>query len=143
MIEVFEELSKAFEHWQEPFMERRNFAARAAHWSSGHWKTATAAWLVFVVVAVGLGTTFGTQLLSVAEQSTGETARAEQMLANAGFDTPAAESVLVRSSTRTVADPAFRVTMQRVLVKLRAMPQVTNLHTGACRPDLEGSATHS
>jgi putative drug exporter of the RND superfamily len=131
MIGVFEESSKAFDNRQEPFMERRNFAARAAHWSSGHWKTATAAWLAFVVVAVGLGTTFGTHLLSIGEQSTGETAQAEQMLASAGFDTPAAESVLVRSPTRTVADPAFGATMHRVLVKLRTMPQVTNVHTGA------------
>ena len=57
--------------------------------------------------------------------------RAEQILANAGFDTPASESVLVRSSTGTVADPAFRSTVQSVLAKLRTMPQVTNLRTGA------------
>ena len=53
------------------------------------------------------------------------------MLTSAGFDTPAAESVLVRSETRTVADPAFRSTVQSVLAKLRTMPQVTKLRTGA------------
>jgi len=112
-------------------MNRYNFAARAARWSALHWKTAVAVWIAFVAVAIGLGTTFGTQMLSVSEQSTGETAQAEQILASAGFKTPASESVLVRSSTRTVVDPAFRSTVQSVLAKLRTMPQVTNLRTGA------------
>jgi putative drug exporter of the RND superfamily len=108
-----------------------NLAARAGRWSAAHWKTAVAVWLVFVAVAIALGTAVGTHKLSSSEQSTGETARAEQILASAGFKTPASEAVLVRSRTRTVADPAFRATMQGVLAKLRTMPQVTNLRTGA------------
>ena len=110
---------------------RYNVAARAARWSAAHWKTAVAVWVAFVVVAIGLGTAVGTHNLSSSEQSTGETARAEQILAKAGFKTPASESVLVRSATRTVADPAFRSTVKSVLVTLRAMPEVTNLRTGA------------
>jgi uncharacterized membrane protein YdfJ with MMPL/SSD domain len=112
-------------------MQRYNFAARAARWSAAHWKTAVAVWVAFVVVAIALGTTVGTHKLSASEQGTGKTARAEQILASAGFRTPASESVLVRSSTRAVADPAFRSTVQSVLAKLRTMPQVTNLRTGA------------
>jgi hypothetical protein len=53
-------------------------------------------WIVFVAVAIGLGTAVGTHKLSSSEQSTGETARAEQILASAGFKTPASEAVLVR-----------------------------------------------
>src|SRR3954451_25044402 len=121
--------------WQrgdwEPLMSRHNLAARAAHWSATHWKTAVAAWIAFVVVAIGLGMTVGTHTLSASEQASGETARAEQILARAGFKTPAAESVLIRSSTRSVADPGFRSTVRTVLAKLRTMPQVTNLRTGA------------
>src|SRR2546430_1451484 len=112
-------------------MNRYNFAARAGRWSAGHWKTAVALWVAFVAVAIGLGTTLGTHTLSASEQATGEAARAEQLLGSAGFDTPAAESVIVRSETRTVADPVFRSTVQNVLAKLRTMPQVTNLRTGA------------
>src|SRR3954447_20245030 len=112
-------------------MNRYNLAARAARWSATHWKTAVAAWMAFVAVAIALGMTVGTHTLSVSEQSTGETARAEQILASAGFKTPAAESVLVRSSTRTVADAAFHSTVQNVLTELRTMPQVTKLRTGA------------
>jgi RND superfamily putative drug exporter len=112
-------------------MKRHNFAARAGRWSAEHWKAAVAIWVAFVAVAIGLGMTVGTHTLSISEQATGEAARAEQLLSRAGFDTPAAESVIVHSETRTVADPAFRATVQRVLAKLRTMPQVTKLRTGA------------
>ena len=112
-------------------MHRYNFAARAARWSASHWKTAVAIWVAFVAVAIGLGMTVGTHTLTASEQATGEAARAEQLLTSAGFDTPAAESVIVRSETRTVADPAFRSTVHSVLAKLRSMPQVTKLRTGA------------
>jgi RND superfamily putative drug exporter len=108
-----------------------NLAARAGRWSAAHWKTALAVWVAFVVVAIGVGTSVGTHKLSLSEQSTGETARAEQILAGAGFKTPASEAVLVRSRAVTVADPRFRATLQSVLAKLRTMPQVTNLRTGA------------
>jgi putative drug exporter of the RND superfamily len=112
-------------------MNSLNLAARAGRWSAAHWKTAVAVWVAFVAVAIGVGTSVGTHKLSMSEQSTGETARAEQILASAGFKTPASEAVLVRSKTRTVADPRFRATVQGVLAKLRRMPQVTNLRTGA------------
>jgi putative drug exporter of the RND superfamily len=111
---------------------RYNLATRAARWSATHWKTAVAVWVAFVAVAIGVGTTVGTEMLSAAEHNaTGETARAEQILAGAGFETPAAESVLVRSSTLTSTDAVFRATVQHVMTKLRTMPQVTNLRTGA------------
>src|SRR6266540_2931957 len=112
-------------------MNSLNLAARAGRWSAAHWKTAVAVWVAFVAVAIGVGTSVGTHKLSMSEQSTGETARAEQILASAGFKTPASEAVLVRSHNRTVADPTFRATVQGVLAKLRTMPQVRNLRTGA------------
>jgi len=112
-------------------MNSLNLAARAGRWSAAHWKTAVAVWIAFVAVAIGVGTSVGTHKLSMSEQSTGETARAEQILASAGFKTPASEAVLVRSHNRTVADPTFRATVQGVLAKLRTMPQVRNLRTGA------------
>ena len=107
-----------------------NVAARAGRWSAQHRKTATAVWLAFVVVAIVAGRAVGTHQLSDAEQATGETARAETILARAGFDTPAYESVIVKSATGSVADPAFRSAVRAVTAKLRTMPQVENLRTG-------------
>jgi RND superfamily putative drug exporter len=111
-------------------MNRHNFAARAAHWSAAHWKTAVVGWVAFVAVVIAVGMSVGTHTLSMSEQSSGETARAEQILDGAGFKTPAAESVLVQSASLTSAAPAFKTTVQKVLTKLRAMTQVTNLRTG-------------
>src|SRR5918911_544562 len=99
--------------------------SRASGCSAMHWSTW--AWFAFVVVAIGVGTSVGTHKLSLSEQSTGETARAEQILASAGFKTPASGAVLVRSRTVTVAGPRFRATLHNALAKLRTMPQVTNL----------------
>jgi RND superfamily putative drug exporter len=112
-------------------MNSRNLAARAGRWSATHWKTATAIWIVVVLAAIAAGSMAGTHKLSDAEQATGETARAEQILGSAGFSTPASESVLVKSPTLTAADPAFRSAVASVTAKLRTMPKVENLRTGA------------
>jgi uncharacterized membrane protein YdfJ with MMPL/SSD domain len=112
-------------------MNSRNLAAGAGRWSATHWKTATAIWIVVVLVAIAAGRMAGTHELSDAEQATGETARAEQILASAGFSTPASESVLVKSPALTAADPSFRSAVASVTAKLRTMPQVENLRTGA------------
>jgi uncharacterized membrane protein YdfJ with MMPL/SSD domain len=113
-------------------MQRQNLAARAGRWSAAHWKTAGAVWIVLVVLAVGIGRALGTHALSDSEQSTGETARAESILASAGFKTPASESVLVQSATKRIDDPAFGATVQSIVAKLRTMPQVRpgTLRTG-------------
>ena len=103
-----------------------NLTARAAHWSAGHWKTATAAWIAFVAVAVGLGTVAGKVGLSDSEQSTGETARAESILQDAGFKQPAGESVLIQNA-HAAADGGFAATVHRVVAELKAQEQVKNL----------------
>src|SRR5436305_7725026 len=107
----------------------RNLAARAGRWSAAHWKTATLAWVAFVVVAIAIGQAVGSVSLKDSEQGTGETARAQAILERAGFRTPAGESVLVKSRTLTASSPAFRATVRDVAGALREMPQVTNLRT--------------
>src|SRR5262245_61061770 len=104
-------------------------AARAGRWSAAHWKTATIGWLLLVAVAIGLGTTVGTKKLTDAEQSTGETARAERMLAAAGFKPQASESVLVQSRSLTAGDPAFKRAVHGVLAALAARPEVTGVRS--------------
>ena len=107
-----------------------NITARAARWSAAHWKTATALWLAFVAAAVLLGGMAGKKQLSNAESSNGETARAETILAQAGFKTPDGESVIVQGDPR-----ALPVEVQRVLTRLRAQPQVSHLHRTAVSKD--------
>jgi uncharacterized membrane protein YdfJ with MMPL/SSD domain len=109
----------------------QNFAARVGRWSAAHWKAATGIWIVFVVLAVLVGSAAGTVKLTDAEQSTGETARAEAILSGAGFKTPASEVVLIESARVSASSSAFRSTVRAVVRRLRSLPQVTNVHTGA------------
>ncbi|HET8977570.1 MAG TPA: MMPL family transporter [Solirubrobacteraceae bacterium] len=112
-------------------MTRRNLAARVGRWSAEHWKTASGIWVAFVLAAVIAGQLAGNVKLSDAEQSTGESARAERILTGAGFTTPASESVLVRSATLDAADPRFASVVGAVTARLKAMPQTVNVRTGA------------
>jgi uncharacterized membrane protein YdfJ with MMPL/SSD domain len=107
--------------------KRLNLAARAGRWSAAHWKTATLLWIGFVIVAVVIGRAAGTVKLTDSEQGTGETARAQAILADAGFKTPASESVLVQSKTLTASDPRFRAVVADVARTLRAKPAVVRL----------------
>jgi len=112
-----------------PVQIKQNLAARAGRWSAAHWKTATVLWLAFVVLAVGIGRAVGSVKLTDSEQGTGETARAQAILADAGFKTPASENILVESKTLTADSPGFKATVRDAAAALRTMPQVTNLRT--------------
>jgi RND superfamily putative drug exporter len=99
-----------------------NITARAARWSAAHWKTATLLWLAFVAAAVALGLLAGKKGLTDAESSNGETARAETILAHAGFQTPASESVFIQSKTGDISREA-----RTVVARLRTLPQVEHV----------------
>jgi RND superfamily putative drug exporter len=100
-----------------------NFAARAGRWSAAHWKIATFGWLALVVAAVALGSMAGTRKLTDVENAQGETARAEKILANAGFDKSATEAVLVQSRGGAKPDGVAA----RVSAMLRARSDVKNV----------------
>ena len=110
-------------------------AERAGRWSAAHWKTAVVGWLALVAAALAVGATVGTRTLTTAEQSAGGSARAETLLAAAGFETPAGESVLVRSSVATPADPGFRATVRELVAALRRLPQVVHVSGGTVSKD--------
>jgi putative drug exporter of the RND superfamily len=107
-----------------------NITARAARWSAAHWKTATLLWLAFVAAAVVLGGMAGKKQLSDVESSNGETARAEAILARAGFKTPDSEAVIVQGNPRRL--PAE---VRRVVARLRVQPQVSHLHRAGLAKD--------
>src|SRR5215471_1390893 len=119
-------------HDQEAEM---NLAARAGRWSAAHWKTATFGWLAFVAAAVALGIFHGTISQTNAEQTNGQAARAEQMLAAAHVKNVASENVLVRSRTLTASSPAFRRTVDHVRTTLERTANVHNVHLGAVSKD--------
>jgi RND superfamily putative drug exporter len=88
-------------------MERKNLAARAAHWSATHRKAAIFGWLAFVVVSVLVGNAVGQNKIQGADQFSGESGRAEQTLYSHGLR-PNDEHVLFQSQTLTIKDPEFK-----------------------------------
>ena len=76
--------------------EKRNLAARAGRWSTQHRKKAIIGWLVFVVLAVFVGGSFGTNTLKDDQSGVGESGRLDKITAKA-FPDEASESVLIQS----------------------------------------------
>ena len=106
-------------------MERTNLAGRAGRWSAAHWKTAFFGWLVFVVAAVFIGTSIGTNKLLDSNAGDGESGRAQRILGSGDFKEPASESVLIQSRARIARDPEFRAVINDVVARLRQVPEVT------------------
>ena len=106
---------------------RLNLAARAERWSAAHWKTAVFGWIALAVALIVIGSAAGTKELADSQTASGETARAQQILEAAGFETPAGEQVLVQSSRMTADAPAFRAAVNEVLRRIQKRPEVTNL----------------
>jgi RND superfamily putative drug exporter len=104
-----------------------NLAGRAGRWSAAHWKAATLGWFAFAAVALVLGNAFGAVELKDSATANGESARAEKILEDAGFKTPATESVLVQSKTSTIDDDAFNATVASLVQTLSGQREVTNI----------------
>lgn len=102
---------------------RRNLAARIGVWSAHHRKTAILGWLLFVVLAAGIGGASGMVEMTDAENGAGDSARAEQILSDAGLSHRAGEMVMVSS-----AEPdGWRTAAQELTTALGKTGEVTGL----------------
>jgi uncharacterized membrane protein YdfJ with MMPL/SSD domain len=117
-------------------VQKPNIAARAAAFSSSHWKRATFGWFAIAIAAVLMGMALGSKSLTQADMASGETARGEQILADANFKKPAAESVLIqsRSEELTTRDPRFTVAIKDVVRALAAQPNATHIRSPLAYP---------
>jgi len=109
-------------------MKGLNPAGRAGRWSAAHWKTAFLGWLVFVVVAVAVGSAVGTKNLTD-PGFTGDTKKAQNILKEANFETPAQESVIVQSKNLSVASPTFQDAVHDVVSQLSKQPIVAEIRS--------------
>ena len=96
--------------------------------------TAIGAWLLFVVAATVLGGAVGRAGLPNYRQGAGDSARAEQILAQAHISQPASELVLVHSTSAavTATSPVFRHAVDRALAEINGTGlarQVQNPYT--------------
>jgi RND superfamily putative drug exporter len=108
--------------------QQHNLAARMGRWSAAHWKTATFGWLALVVVAFGIGSAVGTNLIDPNTSGPGESGRADRIL-DAGFKQPAGESVLIESDSLTASDPAFEAAIEDVVEGVSPLQVVQNVRS--------------
>jgi len=108
---------------------RTNIAARAGRWSAAHWKTATFGWLALVVAATAAGMLVGTNKLGDGSMGTGGTAKAQRILAEAGFERPAAESVLIQSKREPASSPRFRAVVDSVVSAVSGRAETTHVRS--------------
>ncbi|HEX2414296.1 MAG TPA: MMPL family transporter [Thermoleophilaceae bacterium] len=104
----------------------RNLAARAAHWSAGHRKTAIFGWLAFVVIAFMVGNAVGKNMIQGADQFSGESGAAERTLYDAGLR-PNTEHLLIQSKQLEVGDPEFTATIEDATARLSRTEDVRNV----------------
>jgi RND superfamily putative drug exporter len=104
-----------------------NLAGRAGRWSADNWKKAFFGWLLVAIAALVLGTAVGHKQIADSETASGEAARAQRILEDAGFKAPATESVLIQNKNERADSPAFQSAIGTVVQMLSLLPNVTNI----------------
>ena len=107
----------------------RGIAARAGGWSARHRWTAVGIWVLFVVLAVGLGSAAGQVKVKDSDQLKGETHTAAKIIEDAGIEEPASETVLVqaRDTKLTATDAEFRKAVEAVVTAVEGTGEVTEV----------------
>jgi RND superfamily putative drug exporter len=107
----------------------RGFAARAGGWSARHRWAAVGIWVLFVVVAMGLGSAAGRVDVKDSDQLKGETHTAAKIIEDAGIEEPAGETVLIQSKDGRLkaTDPEFRAAVDAVVRAVDATGRVTDV----------------
>ena len=106
--------------------QKRGIAQRVGAWSAAHRKTAILGWIGFVVAALLLGGSIGTNELTNAESTPGEAGVAEKALDEAGLQ-PASEMVFLHSDKLKATDPPFESAIAEVSSKLQGLPAVKRI----------------
>ncbi|NUS30007.1 MAG: MMPL family transporter [Streptomyces sp.] len=107
----------------------RGLAARAGGWSARHRWAAVGIWVLFVVLAMGLGSAAGRVDVDESEGLKGETHTAARIVKDAGIEEPAGESVLVQAKDGRLkaTDEQFRAAVNAVVQAVDATGEVTDV----------------
>lgn len=107
----------------------RGLAARAGGWSVRHRWAAVGIWVLFVVLAMGIGTAAGRVDVSDSDQLQGETTQAARIIDDAGIEEPAGETVLVQGRDGEVraTDADFRRAVDEVVKAVQGTGAATNV----------------
>ncbi|MFJ3801394.1 MMPL family transporter [Streptomyces sp. NPDC090088] len=107
----------------------RGLAARAGGWSARHRWAAVGIWVLFVVLAMGLGSAAGRVDVDESDQLKGETHTAAKIIDDAGIKEPAGETVLIQGRDGSVkaTDAAFRAAVADVVKAVDGTGKVTDV----------------
>ncbi|WP_129305905.1 MMPL family transporter [Streptomyces sp. L2] len=107
----------------------RGLAARAGGWSARHRWAAVGIWVLFVVLAMGLGSAAGRVDVDENNQLKGETHTAAQIIDDAGIKEPAGETVLIQSrdGSGKATDAGFRAAVADVVKAVEGTGEVTGV----------------
>ncbi|MEV7324029.1 MMPL family transporter [Streptomyces sp. NPDC093970] len=107
----------------------RGLAARAGGWSARHRWAAVGIWILFVVLAMGLGSAAGRVDVDESDQLKGETHTAAKIIDDAGIKEPASETVLIQSTSPSgkATDAGFRSAVAEVVKAVDATGRVTDV----------------
>ncbi|NEA67939.1 MMPL family transporter [Streptomyces sp. SID12488] len=109
----------------------RGIAARAGGWSAQHRWAAVGIWVLFVVLAMGLGSAAGSVEVKESDQLGGETHTAAKIIEDAGIDEPASETVLIQAKGASLkaTDTAFRAAVADVMKAVDGTGKVTSVQS--------------
>ncbi|MEV8541304.1 MMPL family transporter [Streptomyces sp. NPDC051572] len=107
----------------------RGLAARAGGWSARHRWAAVGIWMLFVVLAMGIGSAAGRVDVDESDQLKGETHTAATIIDDAGIKEPAGETILIQSKDASVTstDSEFRSTVTAVVKAVEGTGRVTDV----------------
>lgn len=107
----------------------RGIAARAGGWSARHRWAAVGIWVLFVVLAMGLGSAAGRVDVKESDQLKGETHTAAKIIEDSGIKAPASESVLIQAKDASLkaTDTEFRGAVAAVVKAVEGTGKVTDV----------------
>jgi RND superfamily putative drug exporter len=107
----------------------RGLAARAGGWSARHRWAAVGIWVLFVVLAMGLGSAAGRVDVKDSDQLKGETHTAAKIIEDAGIDEPAGETVLIQAKDAggKATDADFRAAVAAVMKAVEGTGKVSDV----------------
>ncbi|MFE2710938.1 MMPL family transporter [Streptomyces mirabilis] len=107
----------------------RGIAARAGGWSARHRWAAVGIWVLFVVLAMGLGSAAGRVDVKESDQLKGETHTAAKIIEDSGIKAPAGESILIQGKDASVkaTDADFRAAVTAVVKAVEGTGKVTDV----------------
>jgi uncharacterized membrane protein YdfJ with MMPL/SSD domain len=107
--------------------EKRNLAGAMGGWSVRHRVAAVFGWLMFVAIAMTIGSVSGQHQMTEEQYATGDSARAIQILDDAGLKTPAGEMFLVTTTGSPATSPHAMAAVSDLIRRLQATSVVTEV----------------